>query len=101
MTTKDEEARRRMLNKLMPEAMKERYLLFPIHQNFHWTILVLNIKEGSWKFYNSMKPMGATCKDPYFNVANEVVKMFSLSNLPLIQYINPNPCSIIHQKFIQ
>ncbi|CAL5325608.1 unnamed protein product [Camellia sinensis] len=45
LTTKDEESRKRMLNKMMPEAMKARYLIFPIHQNFHWTILVLDIEE--------------------------------------------------------
>lgn len=72
LTTKDEEARKRMLNKMMPEAMKARYLLFPIHQNFHWTILVLDIEEGSWKLYNSMRPRGAMAKDPHFNAANEV-----------------------------
>ncbi|GMQ00841.1 hypothetical protein CsSME_00047735 [Camellia sinensis var. sinensis] len=61
-----------MLNKMMPEAMKERYLLFPIHQNFHWTILVLDIKEATWKFYNSIRPRGTMTKDPHFNAANEV-----------------------------
>ncbi|CAL5325963.1 unnamed protein product [Camellia sinensis] len=71
-TTKDEEARQRMLNKMMPEAMKARYILFPIHQNFHWTILVLDIEEATWKFYNSMRPRGTMTKDPHFNAANEV-----------------------------
>ncbi|CAL5384592.1 unnamed protein product [Camellia sinensis] len=71
-TTKDEEAKQRMLNKMMPEAMKARYFLFPIHQNFHWTILVLDIEEVSWKFYNSMRPRGTMTKYPHFNAANEV-----------------------------
>ncbi|CAL5405743.1 unnamed protein product [Camellia sinensis] len=72
LTTKDEETRKRILNKMMLEAMKARYLLFPIYQNFHWTILVLDIEEASWKFYNSMRPREAMAKDPHFNAANEV-----------------------------
>ncbi|CAL5398497.1 unnamed protein product [Camellia sinensis] len=72
LTTKDEEARKRMLNKMMPKVMKARYLLFPIHQKFHWTILVLDIEEAAWKFYNSMRPRGTMAKDPHFNTTNEV-----------------------------
>ncbi|KAL7164049.1 hypothetical protein ACSBR2_040038 [Camellia fascicularis] len=64
----------------MAEAMKARYLLFPIHQNFHWTILILDIEEGSWKFYNSMRRTGAMPKNPHFNAANEVIHDPSLTN---------------------
>ncbi|CAL5365088.1 unnamed protein product [Camellia sinensis] len=90
-----DEARTRMLNKIMLEAMKARYLLFPIHQNFHWTILVLDIEEASWKFYNSMRPRGALPKDPHFNAANEVRQIIE-------KYIkHENPTLIHPAKFEQ
>ncbi|GMP85760.1 hypothetical protein CsSME_00038800 [Camellia sinensis var. sinensis] len=75
--------------------MKARYLLFPIHQNFNWTILVLDIEEASWKFYNSMRPRGALPKDPHFNAANEVRQIIE-------KYIkHENPTLIHPAKFEQ
>ncbi|CAL5332074.1 unnamed protein product [Camellia sinensis] len=90
-----EEAKQRMLNKMMPKAMKARYFLFPIHQNFHWTILVLDIEEASWKFYNSMRPRGTMTKDPHFNAANEVREVIE-------KYIKDENPTLIHpDKFQQ
>ncbi|XP_028109996.1 ubiquitin-like-specific protease 1C [Camellia sinensis] len=75
--------------------MKARYLFFPIHQNFHWTILVIDIEEASWKFYNSMRPRGAMPKDPHFNAANQVREIIE-------KYVKDEYQTLIHpDKFQQ
>ncbi|KAF7148998.1 hypothetical protein RHSIM_Rhsim03G0108200 [Rhododendron simsii] len=53
---KTPEERLILLGKMMPKTKSYRYLLFPIHHGFHWTLLVLDTEEGSWKFYNSKRP---------------------------------------------
>ena len=50
------------------EAVKERYLLFPIFNEKHWTLLVLDTENGSWKFYYSMRPSSEI--DYHLNEAN-------------------------------
>ncbi|KAG5530982.1 hypothetical protein RHGRI_025809 [Rhododendron griersonianum] len=45
---------RKKLERMMPQTASYRYLMFPIHFGYHWTLLVLDNEEGSWKFYNSM-----------------------------------------------
>ncbi|THG14400.1 hypothetical protein TEA_014838 [Camellia sinensis var. sinensis] len=52
-------------------AQKQGTTSFVFISSCH-TILVLDIEEASWKFYNSMRPRGALPKDPHFNAANEV-----------------------------
>lgn len=44
-----------IFDKIMPKTSHYRFLLFPIHHFFHWTLLVLDNEEGTWKFYNSMR----------------------------------------------
>ncbi|KAI8530352.1 hypothetical protein RHMOL_Rhmol11G0051000 [Rhododendron molle] len=39
---------------MMPQMASYRYLMFSIHFGYHWTLLVLENEEDSWKFYNSM-----------------------------------------------
>ncbi|KAF7135675.1 hypothetical protein RHSIM_Rhsim08G0213000 [Rhododendron simsii] len=46
--------RKKILERMMPQTASYRYLMFPIHFGYHWTLLVLDNEEGSWKFYNSM-----------------------------------------------
>ncbi|GMP23349.1 hypothetical protein CsSME_00000980 [Camellia sinensis var. sinensis] len=72
-TTKDEAETNQLLNNMMLEAVKERYLLFPIFNEKHWTLLVLDTENGSWKFYNSMRPSTET--DNHLNEANKVRKV--------------------------
>ncbi|CAL5372192.1 unnamed protein product [Camellia sinensis] len=47
-------------NKLIDVHIKEyqgqRFLIFPIHDNFHWTIVVYDVKENVWRHYNSLRP---------------------------------------------
>lgn len=50
------EERQSILGNMMRNTSAYRYLLFPIHNNFHWTLLVLDTEEGTWRFYNSRRP---------------------------------------------
>ncbi|GMQ07875.1 hypothetical protein CsSME_00051877 [Camellia sinensis var. sinensis] len=34
----------------------ERYLLFPLHHDFHWMIVVYDAKDNLWRHYNSLRP---------------------------------------------
>ncbi|CAL5322638.1 unnamed protein product [Camellia sinensis] len=69
----DEAETNQFLNNMMLEAVMERYLLFPIFNEKHWTLLVLDTENGSWKFYNSMRPSTET--DNHLNEANKVRKV--------------------------
>ncbi|KAH7850751.1 hypothetical protein Vadar_002500 [Vaccinium darrowii] len=55
MAGKSNDERRAILGNMLPRTSAYRYLIFPIHHNFHWTLLVLDNEEGSWNFYNSMR----------------------------------------------
>ncbi|KAI7990616.1 hypothetical protein LOK49_LG01G02977 [Camellia lanceoleosa] len=68
---------------MMLEAVKERYLLFPIFNEKHWTLLVLDTENGSWKFYNSMTP--STKTDNHLNEANKLRKVIE----KYLQHHNP------------
>ncbi|GMP84882.1 hypothetical protein CsSME_00038235 [Camellia sinensis var. sinensis] len=67
----------------MLEAVNERYLLFPIFNEKHWTLLVLDTENGSWKFYNSMRPSIEI--DNHLNEANIVRKVIE----KYLQHHNP------------
>ncbi|XP_028103573.1 uncharacterized protein LOC114302705 isoform X1 [Camellia sinensis] len=82
-TTKDEAETNQLLNNMMLEAFKERYLIFPIFNEKHWTLLVLDTENGSWKFYNSMRPSTET--DNHLNEANKVRKVIE----KYLQHHNP------------
>ncbi|XP_028101948.1 uncharacterized protein LOC114301216 [Camellia sinensis] len=51
----------------------ERYLLFPLHHDFHWTIVVYDAKDNLWRHYNSLRPMTGI-HDPHIDQAQEVRK---------------------------
>ncbi|CAL5342177.1 unnamed protein product [Camellia sinensis] len=57
-------------NKLIDVHIKEyqgqRFLIFPIHDNFHWTIVVYDVKENVWRHYNSLRPREGL-HDPHIN----------------------------------
>ncbi|CAL5424434.1 unnamed protein product [Camellia sinensis] len=67
---------------IMP-SVKERYILFPIFNEKHWTLLVLDTKNGSWKLYNSMTP--STEADNHLNEAKKVRKVIE----KYLQHHNP------------
>ncbi|GMP34987.1 hypothetical protein CsSME_00007631 [Camellia sinensis var. sinensis] len=51
----------------------ERYLLFPLHHDFHWTIVVYDAKDNLWRHYNSLRPRPGI-HDPHIDQAHEVRK---------------------------
>ncbi|CAL5439658.1 unnamed protein product [Camellia sinensis] len=51
----------------------ERYLLFPLHHEYHWTIVVYDAKDNLWKHYNSLRPR-TSIHDPYIDQAQEIRK---------------------------
>ncbi|CAL5368348.1 unnamed protein product [Camellia sinensis] len=59
-------------NKLIDVHIKEyqgqRFLIFPIHDNFHWTIVVYDMKENVWRHYNSLRPREGI-HDPHIDKA--------------------------------
>ncbi|KAH7834305.1 hypothetical protein Vadar_014715 [Vaccinium darrowii] len=53
---KTSDERGEIFDRMMTRTSQYRYLLFPIHHHFHWTLLALDTEEGTWKFFNSMRP---------------------------------------------
>ncbi|CAL5335620.1 unnamed protein product [Camellia sinensis] len=93
----DEAETNQLLNNMMLEAVKERYLLFPIFNEKHWTLLVLDTENGSWKFYNSMRP--STKTDNHLNEANKVRKVIE----KYLQHHNPKlieVCYLIMREYV-
>ena len=50
----------------------ERYLLFPLYHEYHWTIVVYDAKDNLWRHYNSLRPRTGL-HDPHIDQAQEVV----------------------------
>ncbi|CAL5386171.1 unnamed protein product [Camellia sinensis] len=63
-------------NKLIDVHIKEyqgkRFLIFPIHDNFHWTIVVYDVKDNVWRHYNSLR-LRPSIHDPFIDKAQIVV----------------------------
>ncbi|CAL5329245.1 unnamed protein product [Camellia sinensis] len=51
----------------------ERYLLFRLHHEYHWTIVVYDAKDNLWKHYNSLRPR-TSIHDPHIDQAQEIRK---------------------------
>ncbi|GMP91946.1 hypothetical protein CsSME_00042399 [Camellia sinensis var. sinensis] len=51
----------------------ERYLLFPLHHEYYWTIVVYDAKDNLWKHYNSLCPR-TSIHDPHIDQAQEIRK---------------------------
>ncbi|CAL5405281.1 unnamed protein product [Camellia sinensis] len=51
----------------------ERYLLFSLHHEYHWTIVVYDAKDNLWRHYNSLRPRTGI-HDPHIDQAQEVRK---------------------------
>ncbi|KAG5564092.1 hypothetical protein RHGRI_000314 [Rhododendron griersonianum] len=62
--------RKKVLENMMPRTASYQYVMFPIHFGYHWTLLILDNEEGSWKFYNSM--MERTGVDAHCKAAEQL-----------------------------
>ncbi|CAL5340133.1 unnamed protein product [Camellia sinensis] len=54
-----------------PEAMKNRYIHFPINHDNHWTIVVFDNADGIWRHYDSLRPT-KDCHNKHFEIAKEI-----------------------------
>ncbi|KAG5557094.1 hypothetical protein RHGRI_007378 [Rhododendron griersonianum] len=74
----NETARRKMYDDDLNNVLTFDFVIFPIHEDDHWTLFVLKVLEGTWCFYDSMrvkqnqKPI--RCKA----ATNIVMKLFTL-----------------------
>ncbi|CAL5341698.1 unnamed protein product [Camellia sinensis] len=66
-------------NKLIDVHIKEyqgqRFLIFPLHDNFHWTIVVYDVKENVWRHYNSLRPREGI-HDPHIDKAGTTSQLW-------------------------
>ncbi|CAL5359869.1 unnamed protein product [Camellia sinensis] len=55
---KDEkvELQAKFIDPHIKQVNQYRYLHFPLHFKYHWTIVVSDMDDGVWKHYNSMRP---------------------------------------------
>ncbi|CAL5394176.1 unnamed protein product [Camellia sinensis] len=60
-----------MMDYHFPEAMKNRYIHFPINHDNHWTIVVFDNVDGIWKHYDSLRP-AKDCHNKHFEIAKEI-----------------------------
>lgn len=77
LCVKDRERRRDIIKEQLKSGLHYRYVHFPIHHKFHWTLLVHDKNEWTWKHYNSLRPRDGT--DGHCKVATSIVSI-SLKN---------------------
>ena len=87
------EMREKILNKQISpsKTANHRFVHFSMNSNgkrkndvpFHWTLLVLDKKEGDWLHYNSLQPRSAKTVDQYFEDARILVYLIDI----IIKYI--------------
>ncbi|KAG5564373.1 hypothetical protein RHGRI_000538 [Rhododendron griersonianum] len=74
----NETARRKMYDDDLNNVLTFDFVIFPIHEDDHWTLLVLKVLEGTWCFYDSMR-VKQNQKPIRCNAAtNIVMKLFTL-----------------------
>lgn len=93
VTSTTSEMREKILNiQISPSrTANHRFVHFPMNSNgkrknaepFHWTLLVLDKKEGDWLHYNSFRPRLAETVDHYFEDARILVCLIDT----IIKYI--------------
>ncbi|CAL5408790.1 unnamed protein product [Camellia sinensis] len=54
-----------------PEAMKNRYIYFPINHDNHWTIVVFDNADAIWRHYDSLRPT-KDCHNKHFEIAKQI-----------------------------
>ena len=64
--------KREVIDNKLDFALRHRYLHFPINLNEHWTIVVFDTEDGTWRHYNSLAPR-ANFRDPQLKVAESLV----------------------------
>ncbi|CAL5384098.1 unnamed protein product [Camellia sinensis] len=71
LQNQDQALREKLMDSHFPEAMKNRYIHFPINHDNHWTIVVFDNTDGIWKHYDSLRP-AKDCHNKHFEIAKQI-----------------------------
>lgn len=71
LQNQDQALREKMMDNHFSEAMKNRYIHFPINHDNHWTIVVFDNADGIWRHYDSLRPV-KDCHNKHFEIAKEI-----------------------------
>ncbi|CAL5366460.1 unnamed protein product [Camellia sinensis] len=71
LQNQDQALREKRMDSHFPEAMKNRYIHFPINHDNHWTIVVFDNADGIWRHYDSLRP-AKDCHNKHFEIAKQI-----------------------------
>ncbi|CAL5363532.1 unnamed protein product [Camellia sinensis] len=71
LQNQDQALREKLMDSHFPEAMKNRYIHFPINHDNHWTIVVFDNADGIWRHYDSLRP-AKDCHNKHFEIAKQI-----------------------------
>ncbi|CAL5360489.1 unnamed protein product [Camellia sinensis] len=71
LQNQDQALREKLMDNHFPEAMKNRYIHFPINHDNHWTIVVFDNADGIWRHYDSLRP-AKDCHNKHFEIAKQI-----------------------------
>ncbi|CAL5423406.1 unnamed protein product [Camellia sinensis] len=71
LQNQDQALREKLMDSHFPEAMKKRYIHFPINHDNHWTIVVFDNADGIWRHYDSLRP-AKDCHNKHFEIAKQI-----------------------------
>ncbi|CAL5408786.1 unnamed protein product [Camellia sinensis] len=71
LQNQDQALREKLMDSHFPEAMKNRYIYFPINHDNHWTIVVFDNADGIWRHYDSLRP-AKDCHNKHFEIAKQI-----------------------------
>ncbi|CAL5336695.1 unnamed protein product [Camellia sinensis] len=71
LQNQDQALREKLMDSHFPEAMKNRYIHFPVNHDNHWTIVVFDNADGIWRHYDSLRP-AKDCHNKHFEIAKQI-----------------------------
>ncbi|CAL5361240.1 unnamed protein product [Camellia sinensis] len=71
LQNQDQALREKLMDSHFPEAMKNRYIHFPINHDNHWIIVVFDNADGIWRHYDSLRP-AKDCHNKHFEIAKQI-----------------------------
>ncbi|CAL5362539.1 unnamed protein product [Camellia sinensis] len=71
LQNQDQALREKLMDSHFPEAMKNRYIHFPINHDNHWTIVVFDNANGIWRHYDSLRP-AKDYHNKHFEIAKQI-----------------------------
>ncbi|CAL5396843.1 unnamed protein product [Camellia sinensis] len=71
LQNQDQALRAKLMDNHFSEAMKNRYIHFPINHDNHWTIVVFDNADGIWRHYDSLR-LAKDCHNKHFEIAKQI-----------------------------